>query len=101
MIDEARRGAFALSARNADGLRMELTEKQVGLRSDFHAFRVEAQQRYAWGLDDDVIVVHGLKITCAKILHSLHFVFVGHCHNGIGQVFVQETQCRPALASKT
>ena len=47
MIDEARRGALAFGARDADGLAVELTEEQVGLRGDLHAFRVKVLQRDA------------------------------------------------------
>ena len=92
MIDEACRGALAFGARDADGLGMELTEEQVGLRGNLHPFRVKILERDAWCFDDDVIIIHRLQIACAKILHTLHFVLVGHRHNGIRQVFVQETQ---------
>ena len=98
MVYQRRRGAFAFGAGDANSLVMELAEEQVGLRGDLNALGIEVLQRNARCLDDDVVVVHGLQIACAKMLHSLHLVFVGHSDVGIGQVFIQETQCRPSLA---
>ena len=100
MIDQACRGTLALRPRDANGLIVELAEEEIGLRCDLHPFRVEILQGDARRLDDDVVVIHGLKIACAKILHSLHLVFVGHRNDGLGQVFLQETQRRLALATE-
>ena len=100
MIDEARCGAFALGSRDADGLLVELAEEQVCLGGDLHPSRVEILQGNPRCLDDDVVVVHGLKITIAKVFHAFHLVLVGHSDIGIGQVFVQEMQGRFPLATK-
>ena len=79
---------------------VELAKEEIGLRCDLHPLRVEVLQGDTRRLDDDVVVVHGLKIACAKMLHSLHLVFVGHRNDGLGQVFLQETQRRLALATE-
>ena len=57
----------------------------------------KAQQAKAMG-DDDVVIIDGIEIACAKMLHKLHFNLVGHSDNGIRQVFLQKRPCRPAFA---
>ena len=100
MVDQTRGRALALGARDADGLRMKLAEEQVGLRSDFNPFRVEILERDAWRLDNDVIVVHCLKIAFSSMDDAFHCVLVGHRNNGIRQVFVQEMQGRLTFATE-
>ena len=100
MVNQAGGRAFAFRSGNADGLVMELTEKQIGLRSDFHAFRVKVFQGNPRRLDDDVVVVHSLKILFASMFHAFHRVLVGYRHDCIGQVFLQKVPRRFAFATE-
>ena len=100
MVNQTRGRALALGARDANGLRMELAEEKVGLRSDFNPFRVEVLERDARCLDDDVIVVHSLKIAFSRMGNAFHCVFVGHSNDGFGQKLVQETQGRLTLSAE-
>ena len=100
MVYQTRGRALALGARDADGLCMELAEEKVGLRRDLHIFRVEILERDAWCLDDNVIVVHRLKIAFSRMRNTFHCVFVGHRNDGFGQELVQETQGRLTFATE-
>ena len=92
MVNQTGRCAFAFRPRNAYGLIMELAEKQVGLRGDFHTFRVEILQGNPWRLDDDVVVVHRLKILTAKMFHAFHLVLVSHCDDGFRQILLYKAE---------
>ena len=92
MVNQRGGGAFPFGAGDPDGLAMELTEEQVGLRGDFNALDVDVFQGDSRGLDDDIVIAHRLQIMVAEVGHAFHLVFVGHRHLRVRQVLVQETQ---------
>ena len=100
MIDKGRGGTLALGTRDTDGLATELAQEQVGLRRDCHAFCIKVLKRNARRLDDDVVVIHRLKITISVVFHTIHLVLVGNRNLHIRQIFIQKTQGRPTLTPK-